>query len=182
MDAEAEPGGTVPRRILVVGCAGSGKSTLARALGARYELPVIHLDSHFWTPGWVALDREPWRAVCRELAAGDAWVMDGNYGSSLDIRLPRADLIVFPDLPPALCLARALRRRWRFRATGRPDRAPGCPERIEWQFLRYIGGYRRRHRGRLLAAIARYAPDTPLVRLRTRRQVREFGRLVSPVA
>lgn len=171
----SRPGGTVPRRILVVGCSGSGKSTLARRLGTRYELPVIHLDSHFWTPGWVAREREPWRAVCRELAARDAWVMDGNYGSSLDIRLPRADLIVFPDLAPALCVARALRRRWRFRATGRPDLAPGCPERIEWQFLRYIWAYRRRHRGRLLAAIARYAPDTPLVRLRSRRQVREFG-------
>lgn len=176
MDAATQSGGPAPRRILVVGSSGSGKSTLARELGSRYELPVIHLDGHFWTPGWVALEREPWRAACRELAADDAWVMDGNYGSSLDIRLPRAELIVFPDLPPALCVYRGVRRWWRHRGRERADLAAGCPDRIEWQWLRYIWDYRRRHRGRLLTAIARYAPDTPLVRLRSRRQVRDFLR------
>ena len=32
---------------------GSGKSTFARALAARTGLPVIHLDLHYWKPGWV---------------------------------------------------------------------------------------------------------------------------------
>ncbi|GAA3512796.1 hypothetical protein [Actinocatenispora rupis] len=49
-----------------------------------------------------------------------------------------------------------------------------CPGRLEWQWVRYIWQYRRRHRGRLLAAVADHAPDTPLVRLRTRREVRAF--------
>ncbi|HEY3501238.1 MAG TPA: adenylate kinase [Actinocatenispora sp.] len=163
-----------PRRILVVGSSGAGKSTLARILGERYALPVVHLDRHFWRAGWVAPDRDEWRRACAELAAAGSWVMDGNYGSSLDVRLPRADLIVFPDLSPVVCVARALARRWRYSGSPRPDLPPGCPERVDWQFLRYMWQYRRKHRGRLLTVIADHAPDTPLVRLGSRRAVRAF--------
>lgn len=163
-----------PRRILVVGSSGAGKSTLARVLAERYALPVVHLDRHFWRAGRVAPDRDEWRRECAGLAAAERWVMDGNYGSSLDVRLPRADLIVFPDLPPALCVWRALVRWWRYRGASRPDLPPGCPERMEWQHVRYMARYRREHRGRLLAAVAEHAPHTPLVRLCSRRAVRAF--------
>jgi adenylate kinase family enzyme len=161
-----------PARIMVVGCSASGKSTLTRLIADRYGLPAIHLDTYFWRPGWVQVPRDEWRQTCRELAAADRWAMDGNYGSSLDVRLPRAELIVFTDLSRWLCLYRALSRRWKYRNRPRPD--IGLSERIEWQFLRYIWGYPRHHRGRLLAAVAEYAPDTPMVRLRSRRAVREF--------
>lgn len=46
-------------RILVLGPCGAGKSTLAAQLGKRLDLPVIHLDSEYWRPGWV----EPHRAA-----------------------------------------------------------------------------------------------------------------------
>ena len=44
--------GTAGRRVLVDGMMGSGKSTFARALSAKTGLPLIHLDSHYWKPGW----------------------------------------------------------------------------------------------------------------------------------
>ena len=39
-------------RIAVIGYSGAGKSTLARALGARYGVPVLHMDRVHWAPGW----------------------------------------------------------------------------------------------------------------------------------
>ncbi|MFI6132271.1 hypothetical protein [Micromonospora sp. NPDC051141] len=42
------------RRILVVGSSGAGKSTVAGELARRLDLPLIHLDRHYWRPGWVA--------------------------------------------------------------------------------------------------------------------------------
>ena len=44
------------------------------------DLPIIHLDRHFWNPGWVEPDRKGWRRKVVELSSRDAWVMDGNYG------------------------------------------------------------------------------------------------------
>jgi len=41
------------QRVVVMGPPGSGKSTLARSLGARFGLPVFHLDQIYWCPGWI---------------------------------------------------------------------------------------------------------------------------------
>jgi adenylate kinase family enzyme len=79
------------RRVIVTGLAGSGKSTFSLALSAKTGLPVIHLDLHFWTPGWVAPSENEWRRKQRDVLAGDAWIADGNYHETLDLRLERAD-------------------------------------------------------------------------------------------
>lgn len=43
----------IDHRVLDDGMMGSGKSTFVHALAARTGLPVIHLDVHYWKPGWV---------------------------------------------------------------------------------------------------------------------------------
>ena len=57
-------------------------------------MPVIHLDLHFWKPGWVAPSELEWREKQSGLLAGDAWIADGNYHETLDLRLERADTVV----------------------------------------------------------------------------------------
>ena len=78
------------KRILILGCGGAGKSTLARRLGAATGLPVVHLDGLYWQPGWVAMERAAWRRTVENEIAKDAWIIDGNFGSSLELRLSRA--------------------------------------------------------------------------------------------
>lgn len=165
--------------MLVVGGSGAGKSTLARVLGRRLGLPVVHLDRHFWGPQWTPTGAEEWRAVVAGLAAGDRWVMDGNYGATLDLRLPRAELVVFLDTPRLTCVYRAVTRYWRHRGRVRDD--IGQTDRFSWDFLRYVWSYPRRHRPQLLSKIAEHAPETSFVRLRRRRDVdRWLAALASP--
>ncbi|WBB72232.1 adenylate kinase [Micromonospora sp. WMMD1128] len=162
------------RRILVVGSSGAGKSTLAAALARRLDLPLIYLDRHYWRPGWTAPQPADFRAEVAALAARPAWVMDGNYASTLDLRLPRADLLVLCDPPRWRCLTRVLRRRWARRAAPRPDLPDGCRERVDLDFLRYIWRYPRDSRPRVLAAVAECAPALPFHRLRGRHDVARF--------
>ncbi|MGH7024619.1 MAG: hypothetical protein ACREEB_13670, partial [Caulobacteraceae bacterium] len=161
----------------ILGNAGSGKSTLARRLGERLGLPVIHTDAIFWEPGWVEPENDAFRARLSAALAGDAWVSDGNYaGRTFDLRLPRADLVIWLDTPRGLCLWRVIARS--VRGGRRPDMAEGCEEKMidakYFEFLRFAWDYDRKSRPRIEAARAAMAPETPVMHLSGKRAIETF--------
>ena len=87
------------QRVLVIGSPGAGKSILAAKLSAVTGLPLIHLDQQYWLPGWVEPDEAAWQVRLREIIAGDRWIIDGNYGGSMTLRLTRADTVIYLDYP-----------------------------------------------------------------------------------
>lgn len=155
----------------MVGSGGAGKSTFARALGERTGLPVVHLDAHFWRPGWAEPPRDEWRAQQAELVAADEWIMDGNYGGTFDLRFAAADTIVVMALSRWRCVAAVVRRV--VRDHGRETQAPGCPERFDLAFLRWVWRYPIDARRRLDAALER-VDGAEVVELTTRGAVRRF--------
>src|SRR5262245_11527403 len=102
------------QRVLVIGSGGAGKSTFATRLGAATGLPVVHLDARYWRPGWVPTPKQEWTRAIDEISARDAWIMDGNYGGTLDRRLAACDTVLFLDLPRVVCLRRVLWRSLRY--------------------------------------------------------------------
>lgn len=160
------------RRIAVVGPGGAGKSTFARELGRRLGIPVMHLDAHFWKPGWTATPPAEWRAIQIELLGGERWIADGNHGATFDIRLERVDTVIVLAPPRLVCLAGALRRS--LGRHGQSVQAPGCPEHLDLGFLRWIWRYPRDSRPRLDAAIERHRAHLRVVELRSRRQAAAF--------
>lgn len=142
------------KRVLIIGCAGAGKSTFASKLARLTNLPLIHLDREFWRAGWVQTPRSEWRAKIVELVAGETWIMDGNYDSSLDLRLPRADTVIWFDYPRHQCLRRVVKRIATTYGKARPDMAPGCPEQLDLEFLRWIWNFNRRERPALVHRLA----------------------------
>lgn len=133
-------------RILVLGRSGSGKSTFARQAAATLGVPVIHLDRLYWQPGWVEGDEAAFFAKVEAAAAQESWVMDGNYHSTWPITLPRTTAIVFLDLPRWRSLWGVAKRIATSYGRVRPDSAPGCPERIDFEFLRYVWTWDRERR------------------------------------
>jgi adenylate kinase family enzyme len=161
-------------RIMVVGNAGAGKSTFARRLGAKLAVPVVHLDSHFWRPGWQIPDLLTWRQQLATLAASSAWVMDGNYINTFDIRMPRADSLVWLDHPRGICMRRVLMRTIMGYGRTRPDLADDCPDRFDMAFLRYIWGFPANQRPRIVAGIAQYGDHLSVIRLSCDREAENF--------
>ena len=173
--AVREGTGRPPRRIAIVSCGGAGKSRLAGELGRRLGLPVLHLDLHYWRPGWVETPRAEWEALQPSLLAGDAWIADGNYHATLPLRLERADAVVFLDMPRLACLRGVLLRRLRHRGTHRADLPPGCPEKFDLEFLRWIWRFPRDVRPATLAMLREFeARGGLVVVLRSRREVETF--------
>lgn len=162
------------KRIAVIGAGGAGKTRLARKLGQALGLPVVHLDAHYYRPGWQPLPPVEWVDRQRQLAAGEHWVMDGNYASTLHLRLQRADTIVYLDLPPLLCVWQVLHR-WAFgHLRSASDLPPGLRPKVDRQFLKYVLTFRRRRRPALLVELAEWHRDSTIVTLRSRREVRRF--------
>ena len=162
------------RRIMVVGSCGTGKSTVARSIGKRLGLPVIHLDAEFWKPGWVEPARHDWRLKVAQLAARPAWVMDGQYSATWDLRVPFADAIVWLDLPRSVYLWRVLERTVLNYGRVRSDLAEGCPERFDWQFLKWVWTYPTRSRPKVAAMLALEAHNRCVVILQSASEVAIF--------
>jgi adenylate kinase family enzyme len=160
--------------VAVIGSGGAGKSTFARELGERTGLPVIHLDALFWRTNWEPTPKPEWIELERGLIAGERWIMDGNYGSTQDLRLPRADTVVFLDLPRLVCVWSVVRRWAIHRRRGRPDMRPENHDKLELEFLRWIWTYPAQKRPEVLARLAALPPTTRVVRLRSRREMRDF--------
>ncbi len=160
------------RRVLVIGAGGAGKSTFARALGAITGLPVVHLDRMYWRAGWIEPTKEEFRAALGEILATPAWILDGNYSGSIDQRIDACDAIVWLDLPRVVCLAGVIERRVCHRGRARDDMAPGCDERLTWEFVRWIWDYPTRSAPKIEARLARARADGKrVVRLRSRRAI-----------
>lgn len=152
---------------------GAGKTTLARQIADKLRLPVIHLDAHYWRPGWVETPPDEWRRTVAELIARPVWVMDGNYGGTMDMRIAACDAVVFLDLPRLVCLWRTVKRTLHFRGRTRPEITTGNPDRMTWDFVQWIWTYPKRRRPAILVRLARLE-DKRVIILSSRRAVDRF--------
>jgi adenylate kinase family enzyme len=159
------------QRILVIGSPGAGKSTLASRIAECLDLPLIRLDREYFGPGWTIPAKSEWRERVKALADRPAWVMDGNYASTFDIRVPRATMIVWLDLPRWRCLGSVLWRVAKNYGQPRPDLGPACVERFDWSFLRWIWSYPNKMRSKTARMLKRLRPDQRVCVLRSRSEI-----------
>lgn len=162
------------QRVLVVGCSGAGKSTFGRQLAGALGLPLIHLDKHFWRPGWQTPDPQKWREQVVALAGKPAWIMDGNYANTFYIRMPRAETLIWLDHPRSVCLRRVLARTLARYGRTRADLPENCPERFEFAFLRYVWNSPRQNRPRIENGIKTFGGHLRVVILRNNHDVKSF--------
>jgi len=164
------------RRALVMGCSGAGKSTFARKLAVQRGLPFVSIDQIFWQPGWVESDRAEFSARMTREAEKPAWVMDGNYTShgAGVLRRARADTIFWFDLPRWACMIGVLRRSLLGYGVVRPEMAPGCPEKFDVEFYRYVWTFQAQQKPKLVAYFAELRPDQRLIKFTTRAQANAF--------
>ena len=111
-------------RINITGNAGAGKTRLAQHVACWLGIPVFHLDSLVWQPGWGKAPTRTRRSLEQQLVSKRAWVIDGV---SATVR-QAADIVVYLDVPRNVCLLRALMRTLHYGLCTRPEMPPGCPE------------------------------------------------------
>ena len=164
------------QRVLVIGSPGAGKSTLSARLAAGLGVPVYHLDLHHWDPGWIYRESARARENVRQLCDTPAWVMDGNFAESFDLRMPRADTLVWLDYPRATCLRRILMRTIKDYGSQKPDLPEGCPEQFDLGVLQFAWRFPQQSRPAITEAIARYGSHLDVFTLCDDRAVAAFAK------
>ncbi|MEH0579501.1 topology modulation protein [Streptomyces sp. B21-108] len=160
------------KKVAIVGCGGSGKSYLARELGKILDAPVTHLDAAFYDDEWNALPMDKFAELQRDLVAKPRWVIDGNYNSTLQVRLEACDTVILMDVSTISALYGIFSRQLRY---GAGHKGNGVHNRIHWGVIKYVATYRRKMRPRVMAKIDEFASSrADVVLLTNRRQTRSW--------
>lgn len=160
------------KKVAVVGCGGSGKSHVARELGRILDAPVTHLDAAFYDDEWNALPMDRFTQLQRELVAKPRWVIDGNYNSTLPVRLEACDTVILMDVSTVAALYGIFSRQIRH---GAGHKGNGVHNRIHWGVIKYVATYRRKMRPRVMTKIEEFAAGrADVVLLANRRQTRRW--------
>ena len=101
--------------------------------------------------------------------------MDGNFAETFDLRMPRADTLVWLDYPRATCIRRILMRTVRDYGKRTPDLPDGCPETFDAAVLRFAWRFPAESRPQISAsldALRRAPAGVPAAQRSRRRGVR----------
>ena len=139
------------RRVLVIGPSGAGKSTFARALRDKTGLPLYYLDMIWHLPDKTTVSREEFDARLAELLEEPAWILDGNYARTLEVRLRAADTVFLLDFPVEVCLQGVASRRGQYR-----EDMPWVETEEDPEFTAWIKSFPTEKLPRTYALLERY--------------------------
>ena len=140
------------QKVIVIGCPGSGKSTFSRALSQITGLPLTHLDMLYWNADKTTVERSVFIERLSEVLQKDAWIIDGNYSSTMELRMQECDTVFFLDYPADICLQEVKDRR----GEPRPD-MPWVETEEDTEFLEYIQNFYKENRPQVLELLQKYS-------------------------
>ncbi len=167
---------------MIIGFSGCGKSTLARRLGEMFGIEPVHLDCLHWLPGWVESSDEYKTERLKPILERDRWIIEGSYRRILwKERADDADTVIFLDFNRFLCLYRVIKRRIMYHGKTRPDMGEGCPEKIDFEFLKWVfwDGRKKRRKNYEFMEFLKTKPGKDTYIFRTPKQLEAFLRNIN---
>lgn len=160
------------QRIMIVGSPGSGKSTLASKIAEITHLPLIRLDQINWLSDQQTLSRAAFDQQLAEiLRRENQWIIDGNYNRTMEMRVKKADMVIWLKVPRIICIYRVIKRYLKNR--GQINDA-GNPDIIERDFLKFIWDFPANNFPQMEKLQKNYENQLDFVVLRNRQAVAGF--------
>ena len=156
------------KKIIVIGCPGSGKSTFSRALHEKTRIPLYCLDMMYWNADKTTVGRAVFRARLAEVLTRDSYIIDGNYRSTMEIRIANCDTVFFLDYDLETCLSGILSRRGKVR-----EDMPWIETEEDPEFMQTVKAYIPEQRPWVLELLEKYK-DKNIVVFKSREEAEEY--------
>lgn len=161
---------------MIIGGNGCGKTTFAKELSDKLDLPLIHLDVLYWRDNWQTESRDEFNELLLQEITKPKWIIDGNIGRTIPLRLKYCDTVIYMDFPRLKCVYGVIKRIIKNYGKSRPDMGGYCPERFDMEklaFLKSVWNFNKNNRKRFYDMLHN-ANDVKIILLKSRKQVREF--------
>ena len=156
------------KKIIVIGCPGSGKSTFSRALHHKTGIPLYHLDMMYWNADKTTVDKPVFLERLSAVLDMDTWIIDGNYGATMEMRMAACDTVIFLDYPLEVCLDGIRERRGKPRSD-----MPWIETEEDVEFVEFIKNYNEQQKPKVLELLRKYG-DKNIIILENREQADAF--------
>ena len=156
------------KKVIVIGCPGSGKSTVSRALHNKTGIPLYHLDMMYWNADKTTVEKNVFLERLSAVLEQDEWIIDGNYGSTMELRMAACDTVIFLDYPLDICLDGIRERRGKPRSD-----MPWIETEEDAEFIEFIKSYNEQQKPKVLELLEKYS-DKNIVILGSREQADAF--------
>ena len=140
------------KKIIVIGCPGSGKSTVSRALHNKTGIPLYHLDMMYWNADKTTVEKSVFLERLSVALEKDDWIIDGNYGSTMELRMAACDTVIFLDYPLDVCLDGIRERRGKPRSD-----MPWIETEEDAEFTEFIKNYNEQQKPKVLDLLEKYS-------------------------
>ena len=141
------------RKVIVIGCPGSGKSTFSKALHAATDLPLYHLDMMYWNADGSRVSKNIFMERLQQALEKESWIIDGNYCSTIELRMQFCDTVFFLDYPLAVCIDGIKSRKGKKRT----DMPCKSPEDEDGEFMEFINNYNSVSRAEVMNLLRKYS-------------------------
>ena len=156
------------KKVIVIGCPGSGKSTVSRALHNKTGIPLYHLDMMYWNANKTTVEKSVFLECLSAVLEKDEWIIDGNYGSTMELRMAACDTVIFLDYPLEVCLDGIKERRGKPRSD-----MPWIETEEDAEFIEFIKNYNEQQKPKVLELLKKYG-DKNIIILGSREQADAF--------
>ena len=156
------------KKVIVIGCPGSGKSTVSRALHNKTGIPLYHLDMMYWNADKTTVEKSVFLERLSVVLEKDEWIIDGNYGSTMELRMAACDTVIFLDYPLDICLDGIKERRGKPRSD-----MPWIETEEDEEFIEFIKNYNERQKPKVLELLEKYR-EKHIIIFKSREQANAF--------